>query len=157
MQQLFKDAKECLKGWGKLSEEDLRELEERTGISRADGLMGRHSPELRRRFETNMQNMLLGYVDAWGGSLEPLLKRMHRAPPCMFTFLEYEGVEPTNNGAERALHPVVLQFKISGQIKGGLVWMNRYGWFNTCTSTWKLQGKSIVVEVAKIISHIKRC
>ncbi len=151
MQQLFKDARECLEGWDKLSGEDLRELEERTGISSAGGLMGRHSPELRRRFETNMQNMLFGYVDAWGGPLEPLLKRMHRALPCMFAFLEYEGVEPTNNGAERALRPVVLQFKISGQIKGGLVWTERHGWLNTCVSTWKLQGKSIMDEVAKII------
>ncbi len=151
MQQLFKDAKECLKGWDKLSKEDLLDLEERAGIRAADGLMGRHSPELRRRFETNMQNMLFGYVDAWGGPLGPLLKRMHRALPCMFTFLEYEGVEPTNNGAERALRPVVLQFKISGQIKGGLVWTERHGWLNTCVSTWKLQGKSIMDEVAKII------
>ena len=47
MQQLFKDAKECLEGWDKLSKEDLRQLEERTGIRAADGLMGRHSPELR--------------------------------------------------------------------------------------------------------------
>ncbi len=54
MQQLFKDARECLEGWDKLSGEDLRELEERTGISSAGGLMGRHSPELRRRFETNI-------------------------------------------------------------------------------------------------------
>ncbi len=60
------------------------------------------------------------------------LKRMHRALPYMFAFLEYEGVEPTSNGAERALRPVVLQFKISGQIKGGLAWMERHGWFNTC-------------------------
>ena len=47
MQQLFKDAKECLDGWDELSKEDLRQLEERTGIRAADGLMGRHSPELR--------------------------------------------------------------------------------------------------------------
>ncbi len=63
MQQLFKDAKECLEGWDKLSEKDLRELEERTGIRAADGLMGRHSPELRRLFETMMRNILFGYRD----------------------------------------------------------------------------------------------
>ncbi len=49
------------------------------------------------------------------------------------------------------MRPVVLYRKISGQIKGGLVWMERHGWFTTCTSTWRMQGKSIMVEVAKII------
>ncbi len=150
-QQLFGDAKTCLEGWDKLSPEDLLDLEERTGIRAADGLMGRHSPELRRRFETRMRNVLFGYRDTQDESLKALVRRMYNALPGLFAFLEYEDVEPTNNSAERALRPVVLQEKISGQIKGGLVWMDRYGWLNTCTSTWKLQGKSIMVEVAKII------
>ncbi len=46
-QQLFKDAKACLKGRDELSREKLLDLEERTGIRAADGLMGRHSSELR--------------------------------------------------------------------------------------------------------------
>ncbi len=46
-QQLFGDAKTCLEGQDELSKVDLLDLEERTGIRAADGLMGRHSPELR--------------------------------------------------------------------------------------------------------------
>lgn len=38
-----------------------------------------------------------------------LLKHWH----CLFTFLEYDGVEPTNNAAERGLRPAVMWRKIS--------------------------------------------
>ncbi len=56
--------------------------------------------------------------------MQPL---QHPSPVTPFAFPEYENVEPTNNSAERALHPVVLQDEISGQIKGGPVRMNRHG------------------------------
>ncbi len=79
--------------------------------------MGRHSSELRRLFETRMRNVLFGYRDTQDESLKTLVRRMYNALPGLFAFLEYEDVEPTNNSAERALRPVVLQNKISGQIK----------------------------------------
>ena len=36
-----------------------------------------------------------------------------RTEPAMWTFLDIEGVEPTNNAAERALRPLVIHRKTS--------------------------------------------
>ena len=69
----------------------------------------------------------------------------------LFTFLEHEGVEPTNNRAERALSYIVLLRKIFCQIKGGRRSMERWGHLATCVRTWRAQGKSIMEEVCRII------
>ena len=71
-QQLFGDAKTCLEGWDKLSPEDLLDLEERTGIRAADGLMGRHSPELRRWFETRMRSIYVSHLFIFTTFISPL-------------------------------------------------------------------------------------
>ena len=98
-----------------------------------------------------MRNMLFGYRDAGGTALEPLVHRLTSSLPCLFVFLEHSGVEPTNNASERALRHVVVSRKISGQIKGGQLWMDRWSWFVTCILTWKMKNKSLTDEISKII------
>ena len=85
------------------------------------------------------------------GDLQKLLARLDRHLPNMFTFLEYSGVEPTNNASERALRYVVVFRKTSGQIKGGCESMKRMSYFVTCVLTWRAHGKSVAQEVAKLI------
>jgi len=39
---------------------------------------------------------------------------------------------------------VVLRRKMSGQIQGGLTWMDRQPWFMTCIMTWRQHGRSVM-------------
>ena len=102
-----------------------------------------------------MNHMLSGALDRYrhvpDGDLQKLLARLDRHLPNMFTFLEYPGVEPTNNASERALRYVVVFRKTSGQIKGGYESMKRMSYFVTCVLTWRAHGKSVAQEVARLI------
>lgn len=111
---------------------------------------GRRRARLRRRFESRLRRILSGYRDA-GGVPGSLVGRLHRALPCLFAFLEHGGVEPTSNAAERGLRSVVLHRKISGRIKGGQAWRDRWSWFMTCILTWGLRGGSVMDEVSRIV------
>ena len=95
--------------------------------------------------------MLFRYRDAGGTALEPLVNRLSTSLPHLFVFLEHPRVKPTNNASERALRHIVVSRKISGQIKGGQLWMDRWSWFMTCILTWKMKGKSLTDEISKII------
>ena len=110
-----------------------------------------HSAQLRRGFESGLRAILFRYRDTQGTALEPLVRRLTSSLPCLFVFLEHACVEPTNNASERALRHVVVSRKISGQIKGGQLWMDRWSWFVTCILTWKMKGRSLVDEISKII------
>ena len=115
------------------------------------GAGGRHSAALRRRFESEMRCLLFRYRDAGGTPLAKPVNRLSTSLPHLFTFLEYPGVDPTNNASERGLRHVVVSRKISGQIKGGELWMDRWSAFMTCVLTWRMQGKSLSDEVSKIV------
>ena len=113
--------------------------------------LGRHGIRLRREFESEMRRRLFRYRDTDGTSLKRHVTRLTTSLPHLFTFLEYPGVDPTNNAAERGLRPAVVSRRISGQIKGGQAWMNRQSAFMTCVLTWRLQGKSLADEVSKMM------
>ena len=70
-----------------------------------------------------------------------LLKEEHLG--LAWTFIESEGVEPTNNGAERALRGPVIQRKLSwgSQSKEGLRLMKRL-W--TTAETCRRQGRNVL-------------
>lgn len=63
-----------------------------------------------------------------------------------FTFLEYKGVEPTNNRAERALRELVVQRKIIGTLRNekGTGIMEK---IMSCIATWKQQGLNTFAEL----------
>jgi len=46
---------------------------------------------------------------------------------------------------------VVVSRKISGQIKGGNKWMDRWSRFMTCILTWQKHGMSVAGEVTKLV------
>lgn len=122
-------------------------------FERAKGLLGQlpHSTALRRTMEVELALILDRYRRISDKRLQKMLSRLERFRPFLFTFMEYPGVEPTNNAAERALRPVVVFRKISGQIKGGVRSMKRMSSFLTCILTWKAQGRRIGAEVARLI------
>ncbi len=107
--------------------------------------------DLRRRFESWLRNILSGYREGTDDFvLGPVLRRLTSSLPHLFTFLEHDGVHPTNNAAKRALSGVVFR-KISGQIKGEELWMRRWSQFMTCILTWKARGGSVADEVMKLV------
>lgn len=63
-----------------------------------------------------------------------------------FTFLDHEGVEPTNNRAERALRELIVQRKIMGTLRNekGATIMER---ITSCIATWKQQGLNTFAEL----------
>jgi len=72
----------------------------------------------------------------------------------LWTFLEIQGVEPTNNAAERALRQSVIQRKISHGVQStsGAICRSR---LLTVTTTLRQQGRDIwqFLEQAWIAHH----
>ena len=114
---------------------------------------GSHSPRLRYAMNHVMQDMIDEYRDRGRDDPDMLkvLGKLQRQLPCMFTFLEHRGVEPTNNASERALRYMVVFRKIIGQTKGGSRAMRRLADFATCVLAWRRHGKSVYEEVARLI------
>lgn len=107
--------------------------------------------ELRAVYEKRLDDVLDRYRGCGEEDAEKMVAMLDRDKQSLFTFLEHEGVEPTNNRAERALRYIVLLRKIFGQIKGGRRSMERWGHFATCVMSWRAQGKSVMAEVARIM------
>ncbi len=64
-----------------------------------------------RRLEVRLDRLLAGrYTDP---DNHRFAKRLRKQRPHLFTFLSHEGVEPTNNRAERQIRPAVVVRKIS--------------------------------------------
>jgi len=53
--------------------------------------------------------------------IERLLKRTEKFGKKLFTYLEYNGIPPDNNAAERAIRPFVVQRKMSGNFVNPLL------------------------------------
>ena len=67
-----------------------------------------------------------------------------------FTCLLYPGMEPTNNLAEQAIGEHVVIRKIIGTFRSESGSHN-YQYISSLLSTWRLQGKSMFVEMDKIL------
>ena len=106
---------------------------------------------LRLMHEQCLDDVLDRYRGCGEKDAEKMVDMLDRDKRSLFTFLEHEGVEPTNNRAERALRYIVLLRKVFGQIKGGRRSMERLGHLATCVRTWKAQDKSVMEEVAWIM------
>lgn len=101
-----------------------------------------------------LQAALQPVQDAFGALLEDgarcpdakaagLCRALDRLWPALWTFVDEEGVEPTNNTAERALRPAVLWRKGSfgTQSDGGARFVER---LLTVTATCRQQGRSVL-------------
>jgi transposase len=88
-----------------------------------------------------MKRNCLKYRESPDGSVRTRAERTLKNWAHLFTFLYYAGVEPTNNGAERALRPPVQWRKLcfGNQSDGGERFTER---ILTVTRTCQLQGRN---------------
>ena len=72
-----------------------------------------------------------------------------RTEPAMWTFVEREGVEPTNNIAERAVRPVVILRKTSlgSQSERGSRYIER---MQTCSATLRRAGQNVCDFITQV-------
>ena len=100
-----------------------------------------HEPRMRRR----AMEIAAAYRHAGFGFGNTLAN----AAPCLFTFMVYPGVEPTNNAAERELRPVVLHRKMRGKLVSPSG-MRMFGTLMTCLLTWRKRGLDVGEELRRI-------
>ena len=76
-----------------------------------------------------------------------------KTEPAMWTFIEREGIEPTNNVAERAVRPVVIHRKTSfgSQSNRGSRFIER---MQTVAATLTLSGRSRHDFVVGVARHV---
>ena len=113
---------------------------------------------IRQAFETTLQRVVeLGYQRGertpWASTVRTC-QQLQKVTGGLWTFLEIEGIEPTNNAAERALRQSVIQRKISHgvQSRQGAICRNR---LLTVTTTLRQQGRDVweFLEQAWIAHH----
>ena len=112
---------------------------------------GAHSPRTRYAMNCTIQDMLDKYRHIDDVDMQKVLDKLERHVSCMFTFLEYPGVDPTNNASERALRPIIVLRKIVGQTKGGAESMKKMAILWTNILTWRTQGKSVFEMSQKLL------
>ena len=113
---------------------------------------------IRQAFETTLQQVVeLGYQRGertpWASTVRTC-QQLQKVTDGLWTFLENEGIEPTNNAAERALRQSVIQRKISHGVQSasGAVCRSR---LLTVTTTLSQQGRDVweFLEQAWIAHH----
>jgi hypothetical protein len=113
---------------------------------------------IRQAFETTLQHVVeLGYPRCertpWASTVRTC-QQLQKVTDGLWTFLENEGIEPTNNAAERALRQSVIQRKISHGVQSasGAICRSR---LLTVTITLRQQGRDVweFLEQAWIAHH----
>jgi transposase len=113
---------------------------------------------IRQAFETTLQQVVeLGYQRGertpWASTVRTC-QQLQKVRGGLWTFLENEGIEPTNNSAERALRQSVIQRKISHGVQSasGAVCRSR---LLTVTTSLRQQGRDVwqFLEQAWIAHH----
>jgi transposase len=94
---------------------------------------------LRKR----MRNLLMRWRDRGPGKAQRFAQRLLACEPSLWTFARQQGVEPTNNHAERMLRPAVLWRKNSfgSQGQNGVHFAVR---ILTAVHSLRLQGRSVL-------------
>jgi transposase len=116
-----------------------------------DGIINR--PQLldaTALMRARMKNYCLKYSKSSDKQVRTRAKRLLRYWHCLFTFLTHEGVEPTNNSAERGLRPAVQWRKLcfGNQSEAGERFTER---ILTVTRTCQLQGKNAFHFLANLM------
>ena len=159
--KIFKIRQRC---WARIireSDRHVRAVRKGTGISQADC---RDAGTLHGRLKQPYHEAK-SMEGATGRQCDVLVKRLleiakpypaglagkiSSAAGNLFTFLRYEGMEPTNNAAEREIRSVVLHRKVRGQIgsEGG---MRRFGILLTCILTWRKRKLNFYQELERVL------
>ena len=113
---------------------------------------------IRLAFEATLQRVVelgvqRGERTPWASTVRTCQKLL-KVADALWTFLETEGIEPTNNAAERALRPAVIQRKVSHGVQSanGAICRAR---LLTVTTTLRQQGRDVwqFLEQAWIAHH----
>ena len=107
------------------------------------------SSRLRNRYDNKFWE-LLESAPTKGRNITRLTNYIMRFNSEWFTFLQYEGVEPTNNRAERALRPMVIKRRVSQQTRG-LDNMDSYAMQMSMYITTKLQGTDYIETLSNVL------
>lgn len=107
----------------------------------------RASEPTRRRIEKCLQD----YCGSADRSVRSFARRLSKLSGHLFTFILYEGVEPTNNSSERGIRPAVLWRKIcfGNKSDGGAIVSAR---LLTVTRTCWLQKRNALEFLAQAIT-----
>ena len=104
------------------------------------------SQPIRLAFEATLQQVVelgvqRGERTPWASTVRTCQKLL-KVADALWTFLETEGIEPTNNAAERALRPAVTQRKVSHGVQSanGAICRAR---LLTVTTTLRQQGRDV--------------
>ena len=143
------------------SDRHVRAVKKRAGVSQTDC----HNAETRHRRLQQLYHEAKSVGTATAQQCEALVKRLldiaatypgkfanklASATGNLFTFLLYEGMEPTNNAAEREIRSLVIHRKIRDQI-GSKERMRRFGALLTCILTWRKRGLNFYQEMDRIL------
>jgi transposase len=113
---------------------------------------------IRLAFEQTLQRVVelgcqKGEQSPWAKTVRTC-QQLANQKQALWTFLEHPGIEPTNNAAERALRPAVIQRKISHGVQSaqGALCRSR---LLTVTTTLRQQGRDVwdFLERAWIAHH----
>jgi transposase len=120
--------------------EDFQEHGDRDRLKREVAPLKREFKALLKRGSKGRRNKL-----TWGFS-----KNLLKIWPALWTFVEAEGVEPTNNAAERALRGPVIYRKLSlgSQSERGETTTQR---LLSASVTCRLQGRSLFAYLADVL------
>jgi transposase len=110
------------------------------------------SKDLRKKYEKKVWNLLESIENKNGRNIVRVTNYILKYFDNLFTFLEYEEVEPTNNEAERALRHFVVKRKISQQYRG-IESMDSYQKQLSLYMTSKLNGENYVENLQDIIDE----
>jgi hypothetical protein len=113
---------------------------------------------IRQSFEATLQRVVdlgceRGEQTPWSKTVRTCRQLLQRKQ-ALWTFLEIQGVEPTNNAAERALRQSVIQRNISYGVQSASVAICRSRLL-TVTTTLRQQGRDVwqFLEQAWIAHH----
>jgi len=128
-------AKRLFSAW-----DDFQEHDDRRRLKREVAPLKRELKALLKRGSKGRRNKL-----TWGFS-----KNLLKIWPALWTFVEVEGVEPTNNRAERALRGPVIHRKLSlgSQSERGETTTQR---LLSASVTCRLQGRSLFAYLADVL------
>jgi transposase len=117
--------------------------------AKMDGKNKKLTPKLRNRYDDKLWK-LLESAPTEGRNITRLTNYIMRFNSEWFTFLQYEGVEPTNNRAERALRPMVIKRRISQQTRG-IDNMDSYAMQMSMYMSTRLQGTDYIETLSNAL------
>jgi hypothetical protein len=105
-----------------------------------------HGQPIRAEFEETLRQVVelgheRGEQTPWAQTVRTCHKLV-QGQQALWTFLDHDAVEPTNNGAERALRPAVIQRKISHGVQSKTGALCRTRLLTVCTSL-RQQGRDV--------------